>query len=274
MSVKIFKLSLPVIVAGLVPVAAFATEEEQYQPTLEPVVEAPATPDSTTDSTTTTTTTTPTTMPVAEPLPAKTVVAADDDDDDGLIGNALVTPAGVYGFVGGGATNFTQDSHDAATATGGYWDARVGVGTRSILGGEVAYVGSARDINALGAGSEAFLMSNGVEGVARLNLPMTPDIGADDGKFLIEPYTFGGIGWNRFNVVSDASLTADFTNEDDVLTVPMGLGLAFGFSGVTLDTRATYRAAVGSDLFGSETSAFGDDALNSWAAGAALGFEF
>jgi len=196
---------------------------------------------------------------------------ADERAKQEKIANALVTPAGVYGFVGGGATNFTQPEATGATGTGGYWDARVGVGTRSILGAEVGYVGSARDIAALGVGSEAFLMSNGVEGVARLNVPLTP---GEEGKVLIEPYTFGGVGWNRYNVVSDASLSADFSHEDDIMTIPLGIGMAFGFSGVTLDTRATYRQAIGSDLLGNETSSFGESSLNSWAAGAALGFEF
>ncbi len=195
---------------------------------------------------------------------------ADERSKSEKIGDALITPAGVYGFIGGGATNFTQPEANGATEAGGYWDARVGVGTRSILGGEIAYTGSARDIQALGVGEEAFLLSNGIEGVARLNVPITPG----EGKVLIEPYTFGGIGWNRYNVVSDASLSADFTNEDDIMTVPLGLGMAFGVNGVTLDTRATYRQAIGSDLLGSETSSFGESSLNSWAAGAALGFEF
>lgn len=196
---------------------------------------------------------------------------ADERAKQEKIANALVTPAGVYGFLGGGATNFTQPDATSGTGVGGYWDARVGVGTRSILGAEVGYTGSARDVTALGVGSDAWLMSNGVEGVARLNVPLTP---GEEGKVLVEPYTFGGIGWNRYNVVSDVSLSADLSNEDDVLTVPMGLGMAFGFSGVTLDTRATYRQAIGSDLFGNETSSFGEASLNGWSAGAALGFEF
>ncbi len=196
---------------------------------------------------------------------------ADERAKQDKIGNALVTPAGVYGFLGGGATNFTQPDATSGTGVGGYWDARVGLGTRSVLGAEVGYTGSARDISALGVGNEAWLMSNGVEGIARLNVPLTP---GEEGKFLIEPYTFGGIGWNRYNVVSDTSLSADLSNEDDVMTVPLGLGMAFGFSGVTLDTRATYRQAIGSDLFGNETSSFGESSLNGWSAGAALGFEF
>lgn len=196
---------------------------------------------------------------------------ADERAKQEKIANALVTPAGVYGFLGGGATNFTQPDATGGTGVGGYWDARVGVGTRSILGAEVGYTGTARDISALGVGSDAWLMSNGVEGVARLNVPLTP---GEEGKVLVEPYTFGGIGWNRYNVVSDVSTSADLSNEDDVMTVPLGLGMAFGFSGVTLDTRATYRQAIGSDLFGNETSSFGESSLNGWSAGAALGFEF
>jgi hypothetical protein len=132
----------------------------------------------------------------------------------------------------------------------------------------VAYVGSARKIEALGLNSDAFLLGNGVEGVARLNVPLTME------AFLLEPYTFGGVGWQRYNLMTDSANTSSIDDVDDLVSVPLGLGLAFGFSGVTLDARATYRHAFGSDLFGSKTSSFDDTSMNSWGAGGSLGFEF
>ena len=186
------------------------------------------------------------------------------------IQDALITPAGVYGFVGGGVNSFTESGADDLTDVGGAWEARVGIGSRSIIGAEVAYVGTARDIVALGLDSDAFLVSNGLEGVARLNVPITPD----DTTVLIEPYTFAGLGWNRFNISSDEPNTSSLDDVDNVLSVPLGIGIAVGFSGVTLDARATYRQAVGSDLIEEGDSSFDDTSLNSWGLGAALGFEF
>ena len=191
-------------------------------------------------------------------------------EKDKVIADALVTPVGLYGFVGGGATNFTQPGAVGATSIGGYWDVRLGVGSRSILGGELAYVGGSRDISALGLNNSAFLTNNGVEGVARLNVPIT----SKNVPFLIEPYTFGGIGWQHYSLVDASSNTSSVKSDDDIMTIPMGIGMSFGFSAVTLDIRGTYRHAIGSNLLGSETSSFDDTSLNSWGAGAALGFEF
>ena len=201
---------------------------------------------------------------------AAAALAADRMKDDEVINNALITPAGIYGFLGGGVSNFTEGDATAATDVGGYWDARLGIGTRSILGAEVAYVGSARDVVAPGLASDAFLISNGVEGVARLNLPITPA----ETTLLLEPYTFAGIGWNRYNVNTDSANTSSVDDVDDVMTVPLGVGFAVGFNGLTLDARATYRQAIGSDLLGSSGTSFSDSSLNSWGLGGALGFEF
>ncbi len=205
-----------------------------------------------------------------ERLRYEEALAAERAKKNEKIQDALITPAGVYGILSGGVSNFTQTTAENVTEVGGYWDARVGVGTRSILGAEVAYVGSARDIVASGLASDAFLISNGLEGVARLNVPITPA----DTTVLIEPYTFAGLGWNRFHISSDSPNTSSFQDVDNVLSVPLGVGFSVGFSGVTLDARATYRQAVGSDLLASSDSSFDDTALNSWGLGAGIGFEF
>jgi hypothetical protein len=191
-------------------------------------------------------------------------------EDDEVIKDAALTPVGLYGFVGGGASSFTQPTAAGTSSVGGYWDARVGVGSRSIIGAEVSYVGGSRDITALGLDEDAFLINNGLEGVARLNVPITPK----DFDVLVEPYTFAGIGWQRFNVVNASSNTSSVQAEDDIMTVPLGIGLQLGFNAFTLDLRGTYRQALGSDLVGTSTSSFDAVSLNSWGAGAALGVEF
>jgi len=185
-----------------------------------------------------------------------------------VIKPAVLTPVGVYGFVGGGATNFTQPTVTGATGVGGYWDARLGIGSRSILGGEVAYEGGARDVTALGLNSSAYLINNGLEGLARLNVPITTRV------VLLEPYTFGGLGWQHYSLGNVSTNTSSVRDNDDIMTLPVGLGMQFGFSGFTLDARATYRHAFFSDLFGNSTSSWDAVSLNSWTAGGALGFEF
>lgn len=193
---------------------------------------------------------------------------AREDKDDKVIKPALATPVGLYGFLGGGATNFTEPTAVGATDVGGYWDARVGIGTRSVVGAEVAYVGSARNIQALGLSNDSYLIGNGVEGIGRLNVPITVQ------QYLFEPYTFVGLGWQHYNLMTDGVNTSSIDNNDDIMTVPLGIGTAFGFYGVTLDARLTYRQAFYSTMFGSQTSSFADTSMNSWGAGAALGFEF
>lgn len=190
------------------------------------------------------------------------------EQDEPVIKKALVTPVGLYGFLGGGAADFTQPNASGTASLGGYWDARLGIGTRSIFGAEVAYVGGARDVQALGLNEGAFLVNNGVEGVARLNVPITTE------EVLFEPYTFGGVGWQHYSLANDTTNTSSVDADDDIMTVPMGVGMAVGYNGVTLDLRGTYRHAIFSDLVGESDSSFDEQSLNSWGAGLALGFEF
>jgi len=194
-----------------------------------------------------------------------------------VIEKALLTPVGVYGAVGGGVGDFTQPSASGATNVGGNWDARLGIGTRSVLGLEADYNGGARDISALGLENQAFLMNNGIEGIARLNVPIT----VPNTKTLVEPYTFGGVGWQHYDLVDAGNPlgghpnnTSDVQDTDDIMSVPLGVGLDLGFGGFTLGARATYRQALFNDLLASPTSSFDRTSLNSWETGATLGFEF
>lgn len=184
----------------------------------------------------------------------------------------LPADLGIYAAVGGGVADFTESNVEDATQFGGYWDARVGVGSKTIFAGEVAYSGGARDIAALGLNDAAYLMNNGVEGIARLNVPL--DLGTDVQELRIAPYTFGGVGWQHYNLGNVTTNTSSVQFADDIMTVPLGLGLAFAFEGITLDGRLTYRHAFFSDMLGTATSSFDSTSLSSWTAGAALGFEF
>ena len=100
--------------------------------------------------------------PIATPAPPGTgrVTEFDRRSDD----RSWVSRTGGALFVGGGFQDFTNSDLRSMTGSGGYWSARLVGGMRRIVGMEAAYVGDARNIDALGLGSNAHLVSNGVEG--------------------------------------------------------------------------------------------------------------
>lgn len=191
--------------------------------------------------------------------------------DDAIL-DAPVTDFGAALTVGGGVTNFTQSGLTDATGLGGYWDVRGALGTRSIVGVEAAYHGNSRDIQAIGLRDETFLVGNGLEGALRLNAPLTFEQNELD--FLVEPFAFGGIGWTRYNLFNEGVNTSNVQDQDDIFTIPLGVGLAGSVEGIMLDARFTYRPAFGNDLVGDATGAFENDSLSNWSLGANVGFEF
>lgn len=197
----------------------------------------------------------------------------DDDDDDVsiLIGedaDNIVTGVGTMLQVGGGVQNFTRAARET-TNPGGYWDVRGVLGTRSIIGAEAAYHGSAQDIDAVGLDEGAWLMSNGIEGALRLQAP----IPAGDAA-LIQPYAFGGVGTQFYQLVNEGNNTSSVKDGDVVMDLPVGVGLAAGVGGATIDGRFTYRHTMGNELLGDDLYGTSDRALNNWSLGANLGFEF
>jgi hypothetical protein len=168
---------------------------------------------------------------------------------------------------GGGVTNFTGSGATAATDLGGYWDLRVVFGTRTFIGGELAYVGSSRGTTSASLyGSSTSLIGNGGEADVRFQLPLVSGGGA-----LVEPFIFGGVGWSQYRY-SNFQL-GQSARSDNVGTVPFGGGLAFGYRGFMADARFTYRPTFDatSDFFGPSVSSGG---LSSWTAGLMVGFEF
>jgi hypothetical protein len=193
-------------------------------------------------------------------------------------GSALLTRFGALFTIGGGFGDFVESDLTAATSGQGIWEARAVVGTRSPFALEAAYVGSAQAVDALGLRSNAGLISNGLEGALRLNVPISLRELADvDGRgavpTLIEPYAFSGIGWKRYSLLHEGRNTSSVQQSDDILTLPLGVGLALALGGITLDGRFTYRHAFFSDLVGNETSSFGAASLSQWQLGASVGFE-
>ncbi len=171
----------------------------------------------------------------------------------------LLSPLGEYVLLGGGVTDFTKDAAKSRFDIGGAWDLRLGVGSRFYVGAEAAYVGSMRS----GVGSGPDLLTNGAEGVLRLQYPYST------GKWLVEPFAFGGIGWSR---VSLRDAPAGLEDSDDVGVVPFGAGVTVGFGRLLLDARFTYRTAFSEDLALAANEAPVN--LQQWGVGASVGYEF
>lgn len=178
---------------------------------------------------------------------------------DRMAGSQGYTPLGAYFLAGGGVTNFAKDTLRDSFNLGGAWDLRVGIGSRYFVGGELAYVGSARG----GEGVGFDLLNNGAEAVVRVQYPYTTS------GWLIEPFAFGGIGFTRVTFVDDP------TDRDgsSIGTIPFGAGIMAGYRHLLFDARFTYRPAFSDDnLIISRTGS--PENLHSWAVMASVGYEF
>jgi hypothetical protein len=169
----------------------------------------------------------------------------------------LLVPIGMSAMVGGGISQFIDPTANSNATLGGNWTARVTLGTRSFLGAEVAYLGTAQAINALGVDDHAYLLSTGLEGALRLN--------ALTGAW--QPYLTAGLGWRYFSVQNTLVNTSDVANTDNVLEMPLAVGLAYRNSGLIVDARADVRPSFYQHLMGATS-------LASWSVGAKVGFEF
>jgi hypothetical protein len=170
-----------------------------------------------------------------------------------------LTSLGEYFLVGGGVTDFSKRDTRDAFDTGGTWDARVGIGSRFYLGAEAAYTGSYRSFK----GSDASLVTNGAEAVLRLQAPYTR------GPWLVEPFAFGGIGWDHLSIRKAPAGVNDSAN---IGVVPFGAGVTVGYGHFLVDARFTYRSTFHDDVAFAPGAARPD--LSHWTAGASVGLEF
>lgn len=167
---------------------------------------------------------------------------------------------GVALSIGGGVVGFTDDEARDFADVGGSWDARLGLGLRGPIGAEVAYIGSANNIEAIGLDDDAILVSNGAEAVARLNL--IPEGVAN-------PYLFGGIGWRNYALVNEDFNTSSVQDNDNVGHVPLGVGVGFRVQEVLIDVRGVARPTFEADMMGG-----GGTELHTLTGEARAGFEF
>lgn len=171
----------------------------------------------------------------------------------------MLTPFGMAFTVGGGVSDFVRDQIRDFTQTGGGWEARYVLGTRTHLGAEAAYTASLNGLDTLGVDDNAMLMSNGGEAMLRANI-LT-------GAW--QPYLLAGVGWRHYNVVNTDTNTSDVSETDDAMTIPMAVGVSYRYSRIVGDLRAAYRPSFFDDI-----SAVAAQPLDSAALSLNIGFEF
>lgn len=153
----------------------------------------------------------------------------------------LITPIGLAVDVGGGMHTFVDNGLDEVVSTGGAWEARLTVGTRTFLGGEIAYVGTANPLNntiGFDLDESAILVSNGVEGLLRVNAMLDE----------WQPYAVAGYTYRRFTVQNTDFAVASVEDGSDQHEIPVGVGLAYRFRGFIADGRFMVHPAVSSEL--------------------------
>jgi hypothetical protein len=175
-------------------------------------------------------------MTIITPPPTTTYVAPAYTESDS---RGVYEKYGIGVALGGGVEGFAGDSMRSTTDPGGAWNVRLSLGLKSPLALEAAYVGSAQQINALGLSGNAYLVGNGAQADARLNVT---------GDIAVQPFVYGGVAWKRYSLRNETANTSDLINNDDVLEIPLGIGISSRYAGLLLDLRGEYRVATQGDL--------------------------
>jgi len=252
---------------------AAAAQGTPDQPSTDPIT--PTDPNTPVDPSNPTTQSTPVPPPVVTdpvvvdpaPAPATTYTPVYTEPTVVTTDTPFLERYGVAFVLGGGVDGFTDDSMRSSTKDGGSWDARAIFGTRDWVGFEAAYIGSAQSINALGLDNNALLVGNGVQGNLRLNLTKNQ---------LVQPFAFAGAAWRHYNLQNQGINTSDVRDSDDVLEIPVGVGLAYKYEGFMIDARGEFRAAKGEDLMPSLSGLDGDSRaeMHRWGVNANIGYAF
>lgn len=199
---------------------------------------------------------------VQQPMPDLVVIPND------TYGDGHRERVGVAISAGAGTSGFTSDALRGSANVGGDWDVRATFGTRSLLAVEGSYIGSAQSISALGVDSSAMLVGNGVQGALRLN-------GTIDAP--VQPFVFAGAAWRRYDLTNTSINTSDIAGHDDVLEIPVGVGLSGRWNGLVLDARGEFRMATNEDLLPNLDTDITNDSFASmhrWGVNANVGYEF
>jgi hypothetical protein len=139
---------------------------------------------------------------------------------------SVVAGAGIEGFI---------DSHMRdAVSSGPAWNVRGSIGNPEEVSVEVFYAGSRQPMH-MGADT---LVGNGVLGQVRINLFPAA---------VLEPFFYFGAGWSRFSV-KGRTPDSMFPAHDDVLEMPIGIGLAYRTGAFVADLRTGFTVITGQDL--------------------------
>jgi hypothetical protein len=195
------------------------------------------------------------------------------EEEDMWRDRSLRSGIGISAAIGGGIGGFTEQAmRDTTSDIQGLWNLRVTLGTRTPIGLDLNYLGSASNIDSQLGPATGTLVGTALEGALRLNiLP----------REAFNPYIFAGLGWQRYDVTEvDLNLSdAGIADSDNLLIVPMGAGLSYRMNGFVADLRGTFRAAayerlVLKDPFVVSTSTDDFVSMHTWEATATIGAEF
>jgi opacity protein-like surface antigen len=173
--------------------------------------------------------------------------------------NVVFAPEEFMLTTGAGPTNYFGSSNTMRTDVGAAWDVRATFGARSILALEAAYMGATNTVeqNSVHNGN---INSNGIDSDLRLQLP-----------FRVQPYIFGGVGWN-YMTLNNSTISATQKTTDNQVTVPAGAGFsAYLTRHLDFDLRGTYRYIGANEL---QTPGGGSTVSHQWLAQARLGYAF
>jgi hypothetical protein len=196
-------------------------------------------------------------VPPADPYAAPAPAPAAHPDPMADLNQPDKKYVGIDVEAGGGVGGFIDRNITSVTTAQGQWTGRMVFGTRSHFAGEAAYVGSAQKVNTVGISPNATLVGNGAEAAFRLNV-LTG---------MWQPYAIAGIGWTHYSLGNATLTTSDVQSSGDVATFPLGVGMAWRYSGFVLDGRFSFHPATKSGLI-RETN------LSTWDLQAKAGFEF
>ena len=199
---------------------------------------------------------------VVVPPPAPAPAPAHRDAESGF------SRSGFSLSFGGGVADFTDQTMREATGVGGTWALRATLGTKAPIGFEGSYIGSAQSISALGLDRDAMLVSNGLQGALRLNAV----IGAP-----ITPFVFGGVAWTRYDLANTSTTTAAISDQDDLIEIPVGLGIGGSWRGFGYDLRGELRFATREDMVREQNAGRdvgGSADMHRWGLNATLGYGF
>jgi hypothetical protein len=167
-------------------------------------------------------------------------------------------------LIGGGGSGYIFHQMIDVTSPGAAWDVRLTVGTRSFIAVEAGYLGTYNKLES--NGPAPYIINHSVDGDFRFNLI----------PWRVEPYVFGGIGYNHSelrNPGQNPLMASRFFDDANQVYIPAGGGLsAYLFTHGTIDARFTYRAILNNELMRSLRD--GEGREDQWVVTGRFGYAF